>query len=840
MTASHRLPSCFSFMFKLLQASRQTNLRALLVIPFVCQILVVLGAVSYISYQSSQLAIQNLTKELQRELRFRITNHLEEYLSGGHQLNQMNANAIVFNPSLLEDLLSLGRYFVYQYHGNEEIKMMALALVNGNYVETVPLADGNFQLTVLDADNSNTLSVYLLNPRGDILRLLKREANSKFQPKSFPWYQHFLVTTQNQWNLTYKNPTTEEFVVSTSKKVFSPEGKLLGVITNQVSLIDLSLFLKDVKIGKNGTAFILDKKGFLVADSVSLKEGYLPQIMVSAREINNAHIRKITEYLLERNYLKVQLKKAIFFKWRLDSQPLLIDVIPFDNYQGIQWNIVLVIPETDFTYFIQRNLFLSVSISLIAVLIAITSGLITSKFIIQPIVRLKDASQRVSEGEFDHKIPLQGIEELDSLAQHFNHMTDMLESMFMSLNQTLQEISNLKYAIDQAAIVTITDREGKIVYCNEKLTEISGYSFSELIGQKTSLFKSGYHEASFYEEMWSTITKRKVWRGEIKNKAKDGRFYWVDTTIVPLTDEKGNINQYLSIQTEITKRKELEKNLEEMVEIRTRELARANEEIRLLNQRLCSENLQLAGKLKILHQMQQLILPKPQELKRIKPLDIAGYSEPADELGGDYFDVLQIENDPNITLGIGDVTGHGLESGILMVMTQAAICTLKHTGEKEPIRFLEILNRAIYYNIKRMNSEKNLSLVILNYCQGEVTIFGQHEEIIVVRKNGEIELIDTIDLGLPIGIDEYIGEYINFQKVTLNPGDGIVLYTDGITEARNQHKQQYGLERLCEIVRRNWHLDCEKIRDAIISDVKSFIGLRKIEDDLTLLLLKQR
>ncbi|HIK37523.1 MAG TPA: SpoIIE family protein phosphatase [Geminocystis sp. M7585_C2015_104] len=827
-------------MLKLFQVSRQTNLRALLVVPFVCQILVVLGAVSYISYQSGQTAIQDITKKLQRELRFRITNHLEEYLNRGNQLNHVNANAIVFNPSLLKDLPSLGRYFVHQYHGNEEIKMMALALVNGDYVETIPLADGNFQLTVLETDKSNTLSVYLLNPRGDVIRLLKREANSKFEPKSTPWYQHFLVTTSNQWNLIHKNPTTGEFVVSTSKKVFSLEGGLLAIITNQVNLMDLSLFLKDIKIGKSGTAFILDKKGFLVAESFSLKKGNQPQIMVSALETENRSLRKITEYILANNYLENQPKNALFFKLHVDNKPLLIDVIPFTNDQGIQWTIVLVIPETDFTYFLQRNLFLSISISVIAVGIAITSGLITSKFIIQPIVKLKNASQKVSEGEFDHKIPLQGIEELDSLAQHFNHMTDMLESMFMSLNQTLQEISNLKYAIDQAAIVTITDTEGRIVYCNEKLTEISGYSFSELIGQKTALFKSGYHDAKFYEDMWSTITKRKVWRGEIKNKAKDGRFYWVDTTIVPLTDEKGNINQYLSIQTEITERKELEKNLEKIVEIRTRELARANEEIRMLNQRLCSENLQLAGKLKILHQMQQLILPKPQELKKIKPLDIAGYSEPADELGGDYFDVLQLENDAYITLGIGDVTGHGLESGILMVMIQAAICTLKHTGETEPIRFLDILNRAIYYNIKRMNSEKNLSLVILNYCEGEVTIFGQHEEIIVVRKNGEIELVDTIDLGVPIGVDEQISEYINFQKVTLNPGDGIVLYTDGITEARNQHKQQYGLERLCEIVRKNWHLDCEKIRDAIVSDVKSFMGLRKIEDDLTLLLLKQR
>lgn len=109
-----------------------------------------------------------------------------------------------------------------------------------------------------------------------------------------------------------------------------------------------------------------------------------------------------------------------------------------------------------------------------------------------------------------------------------------------------------------------------------------------------------------------------------------------------------------------------------------------------------------------------------------------------------------------------------------------------------------------------------------------------------MRNHGEIELIDTIDLGLPIGIDEDIKEFINYHKITLDKGDGIVLYTDGITEARDVNKNQYGIERLCQVVSENWSLSCEQIRDIIIDDVKRFIGLQKIEDDLTLLLLKQR
>ncbi|HBL10770.1 MAG TPA: hypothetical protein DD379_05080, partial [Cyanobacteria bacterium UBA11162] len=143
-----------------------------------------------------------------------------------------------------------------------------------------------------------------------------------------------------------------------------------------------------------------------------------------------------------------------------------------------------------------------------------------------------------------------------------------------------------------------------------------------------------------------------------------------------------------------------------------------------------------------------------------------------DEVGGDYYDVL--DTDGVVTIGIGDVTGHGLESGILMVMAQTAVRTLKEIREQDPVRFLDTLNRTIYKNVQRMNSDKNLTLAILNYSNGRISISGQHEETLVVRKGGEIERIDTMDLGLPIGLDENIADLISHITVELELGDGIV------------------------------------------------------------------
>ena len=279
-------------------------------------------------------------------------------------------------------------------------------------------------------------------------------------------------------------------------------------------------------------------------------------------------------------------------------------------------------------------------------------------------------------------------------------------------------------------------------------------------------------------------------------------------------------------------------NLKNKVRERTAKLAQANQEISILNEKLEEENLRMSAELDVARQIQQMILPKQEELMSIEDIDIAGYMVPAEEVGGDYYDVLNTNG--IITIGIGDVTGHGLESGLLMLMTQTAVRTLKELEERDPVRFLDALNRTIYHNVQRMGSERNLTLAILNYSQGRVNVSGQHEETLVVRAGGEVERIDTIDLGLPIGLDDDIVDFIDHKTIDLNPGDGLVLYTDGIPEAYNISKEQYGMQRMCDVISQSWSGSAEESKQAIINDVRHFIGEQKVFDDITLVVLKQK
>ena len=282
----------------------------------------------------------------------------------------------------------------------------------------------------------------------------------------------------------------------------------------------------------------------------------------------------------------------------------------------------------------------------------------------------------------------------------------------------------------------------------------------------------------------------------------------------------------------------INQELEDRVEERTKSLQWANLEIQMLNEKLQEENLRMSSELEITKRLQQLILPRDHELLKISNLDIAGFMQPATEVGGDYYDVIQ--NNGSIRIGVGDITGHGLESGILMIMLQTAIRTLTHSQENDPVRFMNILNQVIYENVQRMNTDKSLSLLLLEYSNNRINLSGQHEEVIIAHPDGTVECIDTMDLGFPLGLEADISQFVNQYSIDLSRGDVVVLYTDGITEAENSEHQFYSKERLCQVIQRHIHLTAGEIREEIIADLKAHIGSQTIFDDITLVVLKRK
>ena len=319
-------------------------------------------------------------------------------------------------------------------------------------------------------------------------------------------------------------------------------------------------------------------------------------------------------------------------------------------------------------------------------------------------------------------------------------------------------------------------------------------------------------------------------RFEHRMIAADGKSIWFRTSVRLLTS--GESKELVGVMTDITERKRAQEEAEEASRAKSGLMA----EIKRLNDRLVQENSRMSAELEISQRLQQMMLPRDEDLAGIASLAIAGLMEPAAEVGGDYYDV--ISQDGAVVFSIGDVTGHGLESGVISIIAQTAVRTLLNSGCHESGKFFRILNRVIYDSVHRMKCDRSLTLSLLRYQDEFVTISGQHEEVLIVRGNGDLERHDTLDLGFPLGLEKDICNFIGEARIPLRSGDVMVLYTDGITEAFNSDGAGYGIERLCRVVKASHEQTVKEIRESIRRSLREYTGGLTLPDDISLLVVK--
>jgi len=698
------------------KASLKFRLRTTLIIPFVIQILAAVGLVGYISFRNGQESVQRIARQLRTEVAARTVGVMEDYFRLPHEITRLNINALRLKQINLKDREALEQSFFYQMKTFPLCREILMGTINQEIVMAGHESDGDFI--------SNTMNVYPiremyeLDSQGRRKKLIKSVVSPNPLPPSV--YQRARDNRGQSWSDFYVFKTFQNMGIGAIEAEHDEKGNLIAFFVSKVSVGEITDFLKTLKVSPTGQVFLLDRTGLLVATSTgesSTVDVNGEKKMFKAIDSKNSLTSQTAKYLQPyvKNLSDPKSKETLTqeLSFDIDGQRQNVLVRRYLDGKGLDLSVVVVIPEADFMEQINANTRNTVLLCSGALGVSISLGILTSRWITRPLLRISQASEELAAGNLDGRVDIDNgleINEIQTLERSFNSMAGQLQESFETLEDKVKE--------------------------------------------------------------------------------------------------------------------------------RTADLATANESIIALNERLKGENLRMGAELDVARQIQMMILPKPEELENIEGLDIAGYMEPADEVGGDYYDVLH--TDGVVTLGIGDVTGHGLESGILMLMTQTAVRTLQEIRETDPVVFLDTLNRTLYKNVQRMNSEKSLTLAIVNYADGKISISGQHEEAIIVRKGGQIERIDTMDLGFPIGLDGDITEFISHAIFDLAIGDGIVLYTDGIPEAKDINKVQYQVERLCEVISENWHKSASEIKDDIITDLRRHIGTQKIFDDITLLVLKRQ
>jgi serine phosphatase RsbU (regulator of sigma subunit) len=239
------------------------------------------------------------------------------------------------------------------------------------------------------------------------------------------------------------------------------------------------------------------------------------------------------------------------------------------------------------------------------------------------------------------------------------------------------------------------------------------------------------------------------------------------------------------------------------------------------------------SEMELAKRIQTALLP---DKEKIRGYDIAAKMIPADEVGGDYYDIIETSGGKK-WVTIGDVSGHGVDSGLIMMMAQTSILSEINSGESSsPSDILSSTNKILRENISRMGSDHYMTMMVLNLMDSGITIAGKHQDLIMYRSS--LNKIETLKIeGTWLGIADDIEGHVKDTTIEFGSGDVALLFTDGITETSNSEGEMLGQEMLEQLLHKYANLSAIKLRNKILSKVKKFQNEQS--DDMTLVVIKK-
>lgn len=431
------------------------------------------------------------------------------------------------------------------------------------------------QLAQLSRRYDYIYDLFLIDEKGNILYSVAKEsdlgtnlfngayANTLFAKTVKTSLENGIATFSDLERYEPSNNTIAGFIAAPLLDEF---GGKIGVFAIQIRFDRVLDLLNQSKKKQTSLTHYLVGKDGLLRTSI-----YDNQHEILNRGINTEQLKLWTdEHTAQENGQAVESDdqdEEAFYYMGPDGQQVL-GIHQMLRLPGVSWVLISEVDEAEAlaaANWLGRVIFLLV---LLTVFIVIALAIFRARRITRPIIALADISSKVAAGELNQRVDIKSNNELGKLADAFN---DMLEKRQLQeeesqkksreIQQTLSELAEQKFALDQHSIVAITDIKGNITFANSKFCEISGYRNDELLGQNHRILNSGQHDIKFFRNMYQTIGNGKVWHAEVCNKAKDGHLYWLDTTIVPFVDDDNKPKSYIAIRTDITERKKAEKEL---------------------------------------------------------------------------------------------------------------------------------------------------------------------------------------------------------------------------------------------------------------------------------------
>ncbi|HEY9616099.1 MAG TPA: adenylate/guanylate cyclase domain-containing protein [Microcoleaceae cyanobacterium] len=417
---------------------RKVPLHFVLVVPFILQIAGAVGVVGWLSFTNGQQAVNKVASQLRTENGNRIRQHLDEYLAAPIQVNRINADAVELGLLDLNNFAQTGQYFWRQMR-TFNIGYISFGNPQGDFIGVERLNTGGLLINEQSAATKHRLLAYSTDNQGNRQKVVRTTLN--YDPLVEGWYADAVKARKPTWSSIYPwEDKPEVLSISASYPLYDRSRQLLGVLSVDHILSQISNFLQTIRVSPNGETFILERSGSLVATSSKQEKPYRitngKASRVKAIDSNDPLIRESVAYLDQHFGGLDQINSSEQLEFGLNDQRQYLQVMPWRDRLGLDWLIVVVVPESDFMAQINKNTSNTLSACTVALVIAILVGFITSRWITRQILRLSQASEALANGELDQSVQSRGIAELETLAKAFNRMAQQLRESFETLAKT--------------------------------------------------------------------------------------------------------------------------------------------------------------------------------------------------------------------------------------------------------------------------------------------------------------------------------------------------------------------------------------------------------------------
>jgi PAS domain S-box-containing protein len=558
------------------------------------------GLTGYLSFRNGQKAVNDLVTQLQSKQSDRIDRHLDTYFATPNQINQINLDAIELGLLNLNDFQTTGRYFWKQMQVFN-VGYISFGNKDGEFIGVERLDNGSLLINQVSKSNPGKLFVWTTDNQGNRTKLLEVK---NWEPRGEAWYADAVKAGKPLWSKVYQWEDKPEVIsISSSYPVYNKTKTIAGVLSIDLLLSQISQFLNQIKVSKSGQTFILEPDGLLVASSSTEKpftvvDGKAKRLR--ALDSKEPLIQLTTQYLTKHYKKLSEINTTQQLKLTLEGQHQLVQVTPWRDELGLNWLIVVVVPEADFMQEINANRRNTFLLCIAALIVATVLGIFTSRWIVRPILRLNASAKALALGQWEH-LEVSGAsdrsDELGELARSFNSMAGQLQESFATLEGKNAEMKVLNEALTQSESrltqfleavpvgVSVHDATGRIYYANRTAQDLMGKGIRpdatpEQLPEIYQVYIAGTDQLYPPEQLPCT----RALKGESVS-VEDLEIHQGETLIplearaTPIFDEKERVAFAIVAFTDITQRKQAEA---ERIHF-TQELERQNETLERLN-----------------------------------------------------------------------------------------------------------------------------------------------------------------------------------------------------------------------------------------------------------------